>query len=223
MINPLLLSLALAMAPLTVQDDVQAMLDKAKVTCLEDLERGKQALLREFQEQINSASAGGDLELVEELMNQLMVFELKGDLPSSRRMSSAAIRYQVAQRQANRALEQAFADAVKDYTREKEIEKAKTIRKQMVLLFNEPAVDDTDLAEALVGSAWVDDSGRVWCEFIDDQSVTNHSALRGQWNAVDKRTAIVEYTNLYAVVFDDEIKTAIIYGKNGMKQAIRKK
>lgn len=105
-------------------DAVNAQLRKAKVAYEEAVEKANSTMAEVFAEKVKEVAATGNLVAVKKLMAESEAFEAEGKLPSSRDMKAAVSKYQLAIKNAREAMDVAYDTAVRQYTKDLNVNKA---------------------------------------------------------------------------------------------------
>jgi hypothetical protein len=111
-------------------DAIRTELNKAKQTFADTTTKAKTALLAAFDDAIKTVAAGGDLDGVKVIQNERKVFEESGKTSTTAKMGTAVGEYTRATKQARTALDKAYDQAVKEYTKALKIESAEAVRSE---------------------------------------------------------------------------------------------
>jgi len=111
-------------------DAIRAELNKAKQTFVDTTDKAKATLLAEVDATIKTVAVTGDLDGVKAIQNERKVFEESGKTPMSGKLGTAVGGYARTTKQARAALDKAYDQAVKEYTKALKIELAEATRKE---------------------------------------------------------------------------------------------
>lgn len=199
-------------------DAIRAELNKAKQTFTDTTTKAKTTLLAAFDDAIKTVAAAGDLDGVKAIQNDRKVFEESGKTPTSAKLGTAVGEYTRATKVARAALDKAYDQTVKEYTKALKIELAEAVRREWKESIQPPltvksaaiipAVKDpipapvskllkerADLSRRLSETTWTwgDAGNRV--KFCTDGTVEFlASELKGTWVAVSGSEVIVAWS-----------------------------
>ncbi len=112
------------------KDPVHDALGQAKSVYKEDISKAKTTLLGVFDGKFQEVAKTGNLEAVKSLQAEKKAYETDGKLPTSQVMKKAVAEYQSSIDGAHRAMSNAYATAMSDYTKGLQIEKADAVNNE---------------------------------------------------------------------------------------------
>jgi hypothetical protein len=194
------LCLALGLAGNARSEEPDEALKKAKKSYYEATDKTRTTLLEGFASATKAATASGSLDVVKALQAEKEAFESSGKLPTSPRMKAAVAAYHVTLKQATTALERAFEQAVKDFTKAGKLAQAdaaqaelKEFRSRAPATHLRPADVTTkeDLHRYLSGTSWVWGNATLKPDGTVEAKEPGWVGLVIRWEAVDRRTVVL--------------------------------
>ncbi|MFO0802452.1 MAG: DUF1080 domain-containing protein [Gemmataceae bacterium] len=161
------LALAIICLPVLAQDEdfTGKVLSLAKRDYAKAVEKAKSGLLDDLKQKADAAQKAGNLNALESIQREIKAYEENGTLPKSISTKS----YETQMKAARAKLDDAYAAAVKQYTKEGKLELAKQTRQEAA----DSGRDDT--VEFLNPSnwegrsdVWTLENGSITCEPRDD-------------------------------------------------------
>ena len=116
------------------RDRVAERLDRAETNYHEAVARAADRLVDALNEAVYRAADKGDLDELEEIEAQREAFEEVGELPASLEVRRDALAYHRAVERAGDDLARVYDRAIRDYTRERRIDRARALRTRLALL-----------------------------------------------------------------------------------------
>ena len=116
-----------ALTVVIADDLVGGKLAAAKEQFAKDLKQARGEVIGELRKKAETAQKAGDLKTIEKIEDEIKALEETGTMPMSIRATS----YISSLRRARAMLADAYAEAVKGYTREGELAEAKAIQEEM--------------------------------------------------------------------------------------------
>jgi|GEM_PF-4755026 len=218
--------LALGMTGLSSRaEEPEVTLEKAKKMHSESIEKARNALLDAFAMAMKIATGSGNLDVVKSLQAEKDAFESAGKLPTSARMKSASLSYQLALKHANVLLEKAYEQAVKDLTKGGKLAQADAVQTELKE-FRSKALGAVrtkeDLRRILSGTSWVWGEGlKLKPDGYVEQKDWQSGGLVTKWEAVDRRTVVLwiekgRNENRYAILmFSEDLTDFQCFDFNG--------
>ncbi len=201
---PLALATLMLLAAMSMAQDPEANLAKAKKTYQEARDKARKNLLDAFASASKTATANGSLDTVKAIQAELDAFENENRLPTSARMKAAVANYQLNMKQAGAALEFTYEQAIKDLTKAGMLAQAEAVQSELkefrskVLGNNlRPAEVQTkeDLKQYLGNTTWaVDMDFTLKPDGSTTQKNWESRGLVVRWEVVDRRTIVLFIT-----------------------------
>lgn len=140
------------------ETDIEKALTGAKLDFAQATEKAKNGLIAELKKKATAAQKAGDLKTLEKTEAELSAFEMMAELPKS----IPTKLYEAELRRANAKLEEAYATAVKEFTKAGKRAVAKATQSELEeFKKGRPPVAIAPADVFKVGSVWVNDKART--------------------------------------------------------------